>query len=60
MGILDRFADIIKANVNAMLDKMEDPSKMIDQYLRDMTNDLAEVKRSTASVMAEEAWKAFG
>jgi phage shock protein A len=55
MGILDRFADIIKANVNAMLDKMEDPSKMIDQYLRDMTNDLAEVKRSTASVMAEEA-----
>ncbi|PVD16034.1 hypothetical protein V512_003665 [Mesotoga sp. Brook.08.105.5.1] len=35
MGILGRFSDIIKSNVNALLDKMEDPSKMIDQYLRD-------------------------
>jgi len=34
MGILDRFNDIIKSNVNVLLDKMEDPSKMIDQYLR--------------------------
>ena len=54
MAILDRFADIIKANVNALLDKMEDPSKMIDLYLNEMMEDLAEVKRSTASVMAEE------
>lgn len=54
MGILARFSDIIKANVNAMIDKMEDPSKMIDQYLRDMMEDLAEVKRETAGVMAEE------
>lgn len=54
MGILARFGDIIKANVNAMIDKMEDPSKMIDQYLRDMMEDLAEVKRETAGVMAEE------
>ena len=34
---------------------MEDPSKMIDQYLTDMMEDLAEVKRETAGVMAEEA-----
>ena len=54
MAILERFGDIIKANVNAMLDKMEDPSKMIDQYLVDMREDMAEVKRSTAGVMAEE------
>lgn len=54
MGILARFGDIIKANVNAMIDKMEDPAKMIDQYLRDMMEDLAEVKRETAGVMAEE------
>lgn len=54
MGILDRFGDIIKANVNALLDKMEDPAKMIDQYLIEMSEDLAEVKRSTAGVMAEE------
>lgn len=54
MAILERFADIIKANINALIDKMEDPEKMIDQYLRDMMEDLAEVKRSTAGVMAEE------
>ena len=54
MAILDRFTSIIKANVNELLDKMEDPSKMIDQYLRELTEDLAEVKKSTAGVMAEE------
>lgn len=53
MSILDRFADIISANVNSLLDKMEDPSKMIDQYLRDVTESLAEVKRETAGVMAQ-------
>lgn len=55
MAILSRFADIIKANVNSALDKLEDPSKMIDQYMRDMTEDLAQVKHETAGVMAEEA-----
>ena len=50
MGILDRFGDIIKANVNAVLDKMEDPAKMIDQYLRDMMEDLAEVKREKHAI----------
>ena len=55
MGILDRFTDIIKANINDLLDKAEDPGKMIDQYLRDLTENLAEVKRETAGVMAEEA-----
>jgi phage shock protein A len=54
MAILSRFGDIIKANVNSVLDKMEDPAKMIDQYMRDMMDDLAEVKRETAGVMAEE------
>lgn len=54
MAILERFNDIIKANINALIDKMEDPAKMIDQYLRDMIEDLAEVKRSTASIMADE------
>ena len=55
MGMLDRFADIIKANINDLLDKCEDPAKMIDQYLRDLTENLAEVKQETAGVMAEEA-----
>lgn len=55
MAILERFGDIIKANINALIDKAENPSKMIDQYLRDMMEDMAEVKRSTAGVMAEES-----
>lgn len=54
MGILERFGDIIKANINELLDKCEDPGKMIDQYLRDLTENLAEVKKETAGVMAEE------
>lgn len=54
MAILERFTDIIKANINELLDKCEDPAKMIDQYLRDLTEDLAEVKKETAAVMAEE------
>ena len=55
MSILSRFKDIISANFNSMLDKAEDPEKMIEQYLRELTGDLAEVKRETASVMADEA-----
>lgn len=54
MAILERFTDIIKANINELLDRCEDPAKMIDQYLRDLTEDLAEVKKETAAVMAEE------
>jgi len=55
MGILSRFSDIISANVNALLDKAEDPAKMIDQYLRNLSNDLAEDKKETAGIMAEES-----
>ena len=54
MGMLDRFADIVKANINDLLDHAEDPAKMVDQYLRDLTESLAEVKQETAGVMAEE------
>ncbi|KAF5080635.1 Phage shock protein A [anaerobic digester metagenome] len=54
MAILERFGDIIRANINDLLDKMEDPAIMIDQYLIDLLEDLAEVKRSTAEVMGEE------
>lgn len=54
MGILTRFKDIMASNVNALLDRCEDPEKMVDQYLRNLENDLASVKAETASVMADE------
>ena len=52
MSILKRFKTIMAANVNSLLDKAEDPEKMVDQYLRDMKSDLEKVKEETASVMA--------
>ena len=54
MGILQRFGQIMKSNINALLDKCEDPEKMIDQLLLDARKDLAEVKQNTAEVMADE------
>lgn len=54
MGIFDRFAQIMKSNVNSLLDRAEDPEKMIDQTLRDAYEDLAKVKKNTAAVMADE------
>ncbi len=54
MGIISRFKDIMASNFNALLDKAENPEKMIDQYLRNLNSDLGKVKAETASVMAEE------
>lgn len=54
MGILTRFKDIMSSNVNALLDKCEDPEKMVDQCLRNLNSDLGKVKAETASIMAEE------
>lgn len=54
MSILSRFSDIVSANINVLLDKCENPEKMVDQYLRNAMDDLAEVKKETASVIAEE------
>lgn len=54
MGIISRFKDIMEANINALLDKCEDPEKMINQYLRDLDSDLSKVKQETAGVIADE------
>ena len=54
MGIIARFRDIMASNINALLDKAEDPEKMIDQLMRNLADDLAEVKEETAGVIAEE------
>lgn len=54
MSILTRFKDIMASNINALLDKVEDPEKMIDQCLRNLNSDLGKVKAETASIMAEE------
>lgn len=56
MSIVDtlgRIPKIMEANLNALLDKCEDPAKMIDQLLVDYKRDLADVKRDTVKVMAD-------
>ena len=53
-GILSRFADIMKSNMNALIDKFEDPEKMIDQTMNNLRKDLASVKAETANVMGAE------
>jgi len=54
MGILSRARDILSSNINALMDKAEDPSKMVDEYLRQAKTDLAQVRQETAGVMADE------
>lgn len=54
MGIFERLDSILKANINALFERAEDPAKMIDQTLRELYEDLAEVKENTANVMADE------
>ena len=54
MGIIARFRDVMAANINALLDKAEDPEKMIDQLMRDLVDDLADVKKETAGIIATE------
>lgn len=54
MSILSRFGDIMAANINALLDKAEDPARMVDQTLRNLRENLADVKKETKAVMADE------
>ncbi|MDO7908539.1 PspA/IM30 family protein [Paenibacillus sp. JX-17] len=54
MGILARFKDVMKANVNELLDRSDHPEKTVDEYMRSMRSDLGQVKAETAAVLAEE------
>ncbi|WP_426449216.1 PspA/IM30 family protein [Paenibacillus sp. S-38] len=54
MGIFKRFRDLTMAAINDMLDKAEDPVKMLNQFLRDMEADIQEAEIAVAKQIAIE------
>ncbi|KKO51354.1 PspA/IM30 family protein [Paenibacillus sp. DMB20] len=60
MSIFKRLRDLTMSNINAIIDKAEDPIKMTDQYIRDMTEDLEDAEKAVAAQIAiEKRFKAL-
>ncbi len=54
MGVFTRFKDIISANINSMLDRAEEPEKMLRLMIQEMEETLIEIKASCAGLMADQ------
>lgn len=54
MSILTRIQTLISANLNALIDAAEDPEKMVNEYLRQLRQELDEARAATAMAMADE------
>ncbi|RAI86866.1 phage shock protein A (PspA) family protein [Paenibacillus pabuli] len=55
MGILSRFRDVMKANMNHVLARAQDPEKTVNEYMQSLSSDLGQVKAETAAVLSDES-----
>ncbi len=73
-SLLGRVGQLVRANINALLDQAEDPQKMLDQLVRDYSNSIADAESAIASherdlperetnrlkLLVARRWKTFG